>query len=128
MDPSSLTAGVVGLLVSINTLSMRSDIHKMTSDLRDLCVVLRRLQEAHEIQALPETLSDALRDSIISLGVTLRDVQEFLHKSCSRRLRGTAWAFSGRKQCREICDHIDTQKQTIIVLLVQTQLYVHVFP
>ena len=129
MDPFSLTVGAVGLLTTVtaflvkadafrrNFSEARSEINRISGNLTELSLLLGRLAEAREINALPNHLSRDLSAILENCKRTIIEVETHLENSSNRTLRGAAWAYSGKKRCIESCQRIESHKQTLNVAL-----------
>jgi hypothetical protein len=125
VDPLSITGTAIGILGTATSLSMqinsfrkdfteaRAEIDRVTADLNDLSLVISRLGEAKEIVALPRNLSRDLHRVLKNCKKTVTETQEHLETSSKKTLRGLAWAFSGKKQCLELCRRMESHKLTV---------------
>jgi Fungal N-terminal domain of STAND proteins len=125
MDPLSITASALGILGTVTALSMtintfrkdfteaRTEIDRVTGDLNELSMILSRLGSAREIDALPDNLSKDLGGVLKNCKQTVVELEVHLEKSSKKTFRGATWAFSGKKDCLELCRRMESHKLTI---------------
>jgi len=128
-DPLSIAAGVVGILASLTALSMRvqefrkdfkessTEIRQLTREISDLTLILGRLDEARSSLSLPHKLGDDLRSVLQDLNSVIVEADIHLRKASERKLRGAYWAFTGKKECVELCRGLESHKSTLNLAL-----------
>jgi hypothetical protein len=133
MEGFSIVAGVFGLLSAITTLSIRldefrttyteavSEIDTLNQELNDLSTILKRLHEAEETFAVSNLAQD-LHGVLENCNRTVVATDILLQKAYSRRLRGLYWAFSGKRECMQLCRGLEAHKSTINIAVTLTSL------
>jgi hypothetical protein len=129
MDPLQITVATIGLLSSITNLSMRlnefrqnytgavTEIDGLTRELSDLTPILQRLQEDRTTDSLPANLSADLINVLQNCNRTVVSAEVHLQKAAARSFPGVYWAFSGKRECLQICREIEAHKSTISIAL-----------
>jgi hypothetical protein len=130
-EPFSIIAGVVGLLASITTLSVRigefsanindakKDMQSVTRELESLALILPKLQ--NEFKISPTSLSSQLRTDLGNVlqacNRTVVELEILLKKCSTRSLKSFQWAFSGRRECGSLRGSLEAYKSTIHLTL-----------
>lgn len=136
MDPLSISFGVVGLLASLTSLSTKlneirtdfqdaeSDMTHITHEINDLSQILRQLEVAWRSGTLHQSLQSDLSGLLHRLQTIVIETENHLKGAAARRLRGTYWAFSGKKQFQQLCRRIESYKLTLNLSLTLADVYV----
>jgi uncharacterized protein YoxC len=139
MDPLSITAGVVGILSSLTSLSIKlneirhdfqdaaSDITDLNHEVNDLTQILKRLEEARKNGMLNETLQTDLGGVLERLNSAVVETESHLTASAGKRLKGAYWAFSGKKQFQKLCRRLESYKSTLNLTLTLSDMYDSLF-
>jgi STAND-like protein len=128
-DPFSITVGVIGLLSSLTSVSIQlnelirdfseaeNDIELLLRELTDLTSALPGLQEVQASSLLQDNLSRDLEGVLENCGRLAVKAEVYLRKSSNRKFRGLFWAFSGKKECRQMCRGLEAHKATLSITL-----------
>ncbi|EPS37735.1 hypothetical protein H072_8549 [Dactylellina haptotyla CBS 200.50] len=127
MDPLSITTGVVGLISSLASLSLKindfyddfrsadAEIRDLTTQVDSLGLTLKRLDDIKGAIA-PNALND-LSKILQRLGTVINEIELFITTTSARRLRGSYWALTGKKQCIQLGRRLDQYKSTLNITL-----------
>ena len=103
------------------------DLERPSRELNDLTMILQRLQSPGTVASLPSNLTQDLDQVLQNCSRTVVEMDIFLKKAAARRMRAMSWAFSGKKECLEICRAIEAHKATINITLAVSSMYVLTF-
>lgn len=124
MEPFQVSAAVLGLLSSITTLSIRlnefrqtwseavTEIDGLVGELSDLTLILKQLQEERSAQAMPN-----LGSVLQNCNRTVISAELHLQKAFGRKFRGMYWAFTGKRECLQICRSLEAHKSIINIAM-----------
>jgi len=133
MEAFPIVVGTASLLSAITTLSIRlnefrqtyteavSEIDGLTRELSDLSTVIIRLHEAGGADALPGLEKD-LNGVLANCNRTIKDTEKHLQQASSRRFPGVYWAFSGKRECLQLCRGLEAHKSTLNITLSLSSL------
>ena len=140
MDPLSITASVVGLASSVTALSIRineftsdfrdaaADVEGVSRELADMTMILQKLRnETSTSISLPNHLQRDLDQVLRNCNRSVVEMDVFLKKASTRKMKSMSWAFSGKKECMNICRAIEAHKSTINITLALSSMYVFNF-
>ena len=134
MDPLSITTGVVGLLSSLTTLSIRinefrkdvknatTETSQLTQEVDGLTVILKRLDETRGSLNLPNNLANELGSILQASNRSVIEIELFLKRVSSKRFPGPYWAFSGKSECQKHCRSLESYKSTLNVTLTLSSM------
>lgn len=128
VDPTSITTGIVGILSSLTTLSMRindlrkdfkgaaDEINQLTREVDNLRLILKRIDEQNPLQ-IPPNLANELPSILSTLNTSIVETDILLRKVSQKKFRSAYWAFSGKKECTELCKKLESYKSTLNLAL-----------
>ncbi|KAF3923325.1 hypothetical protein ABW21_db0203337 [Orbilia brochopaga] len=134
MDPLSITAGVFSVLSSLATLSLKindfredfqeaeGEIRRLTDQVDALTLNLKQIEEAQSRGLIASRLRDDLSKVLQRLNTTIVETELFLKAAYARNFRGACWAFSGKKQCAQLCRRLESYKLTLNITLTLCNL------
>ncbi|KAF3924408.1 hypothetical protein AA313_de0206136 [Arthrobotrys entomopaga] len=129
MDPLSITSGVLSVLSSLLSLSIKindvredfqeaeSEIQQLMTEVDTLNLALKQIEQAESRGAIPSSLRDGLRKILQQLNITVVETELFLKSSMTSRLRGASWAFSGKKRSNQLCRRLESYKITLNITM-----------
>ncbi len=139
-DPFGITAGVIGVLSSLITLSMRindfrkdvqdaeSEIRQLTHEVDDLTLILKQLEDAKARGKLPGNLTNDLVTLLQRLNTAVIETELHLKGAAGKKLRGAYWAFTGKSQCNQLCRRLESYKSTLNLTLTMADVCVTIIP
>ncbi|KAK6499116.1 hypothetical protein TWF481_011687 [Arthrobotrys musiformis] len=128
VDPLSITAGAFSILASLTTLSMKIsefcqdfsgaklEIQGLTEEVNTIGLVVKQLNG--NCNFVNKELIGDLSKVLQGLNTVIIQTQLFLSESLGRKMRGTFWAFSGKKRCADLCRRLEAHKSTLSVTLM----------
>ena len=125
MDPLSITVGVVSLMASLTTLSVRiaefsldlrespSEIRELGEEINDLQLILKKIEDARSRGTLAGNLTTDLGMVLKRLDTTVIETELLLKKCMAMKIRAAYWAITGKKQCLQLARRLDSYKSTL---------------
>jgi hypothetical protein len=128
-DPFSITAGVIGLLSSLATLSTQIndfrrdfkgaslEVSQLAQEVDDLAQILQRLDEAQVSRSLPMNLAKNLGNVLGNLNRYVIQIELHLKRVSGKKMKAAYWAFTGKKEYLQLCRGLESYKSTLNIIL-----------
>ncbi|KAJ6257505.1 hypothetical protein Dda_7290 [Drechslerella dactyloides] len=130
-DPFSITAGVLGILAAITDLSLKfhqfqetfteatSEVGRINDSLSEFAIILKHLEDVCASGDIPNPLRTSLSVLLDRINLTVMGMDVYVRTALKRKKlwRGAHWVFSGKEQCRQLQQHLDSYKSTLNITL-----------
>jgi hypothetical protein len=130
MDPFLVTVGVVGLVSSLASLSMKlhelrndfqdatSDIPQFSHEINNPTPILKRLHDSRKKGMWNNSLQTDLAGVLQYINAAVIETELHLKGAAGRKLKGAYWALSGKKQFQ----HLESYKSILNLTLTLSRI------
>ncbi|KAK6344447.1 hypothetical protein TWF696_008084 [Orbilia brochopaga] len=134
-DPFSITASILGIVASITSLSINfhqfqrtsteatSEIGLINDSLLGFANLLKDIKNACDSGDIPNSLQVNLSGLLEQIKAIVTEMEGHVETALSKNWsRGPHWVFSGKDQCRQLQQRLDSYKSTLNTTLTLASL------